>query len=89
MNAFEMAQSQFDGVAAQLNLEPGVASLLRWPMREFRFQIPVRMDDGAYKIFKGYRVQHNNLLGPFKGGLRYHHEANLDEMKALAAWPPK
>jgi len=86
VNAFEMAQSQFDGVASQLNLEHGVATLLRWPMREFRFQIPVRMDDGSIQVFFGYRVQHNDARGPAKGGIRFHPAETIDTIRALAMW---
>jgi hypothetical protein len=56
INAFEMAQEQFDGVAKQLNLDPQISEMLRWPMREFTFRIPVRMDDGSLRVFQGYRV---------------------------------
>ena len=66
-NAFEMAQAQFDRVADQLSLEPGVRELLRWPMREFHFTIPVRMDDGTVKVFRGFRVQHNDSARPGQG----------------------
>ncbi len=86
MNAFEMAQAQFDNVASQLSLEPGVSSLLRWPMREFRFQIPVRKDDGSMHVFFGYRVQHNDARGPAKGGIRFHPAETLDTIRALAMW---
>ncbi|HEX6304458.1 MAG TPA: Glu/Leu/Phe/Val dehydrogenase dimerization domain-containing protein, partial [Anaerolineales bacterium] len=60
INAFKMAQSQFDSVALQLNLDPQVGEMLRWPTREFKFQIPVRMDDDTIRVFFGYRVQHND-----------------------------
>jgi glutamate dehydrogenase len=86
VNAFEMAQSQFDAVAELLNLESGVAALLRWPMREFRFQIPVRMDDGTIRVFFGYRVQHNDARGPAKGGIRFHPAETIDTIRALAMW---
>ena len=86
MNAFEMAQAQFDHVASMIHLDPGVASLLRWPLREFRFQIPVRMDDGAIRVFFGYRVQHNDARGPSKGGIRFHPSETLDTIRALAMW---
>ncbi|HRE26599.1 MAG TPA: hypothetical protein PK954_08210, partial [Anaerolineales bacterium] len=59
-NPFEAAQGQFDRVADQLNLDHEIRSILRWPLREFRFQIPVRMDDGSIKVFFGFRVQHND-----------------------------
>ncbi|MGD2251580.1 MAG: Glu/Leu/Phe/Val dehydrogenase [Anaerolineales bacterium] len=86
MNAFEMAQSQFDGVAAYMDLDPGMASVLRWPLREFRFQIPVRMDDGSMEVFFGYRVQHNDARGPAKGGIRFHPSETMDTIRALAMW---
>jgi len=86
VNAFEMAQAQFDSVAAQLKLDPGITGVLRWPMREFRFQIPVRMDDGSMKVFFGYRVQHNDARGPAKGGIRFHPGETLDTIRALAMW---
>ncbi len=86
VNAFEMAQKQFDGVAKQLNLSPEVAEVLRWPMREFSFRIPVRMDDGSLKVFQGFRVQHNDARGPNKGGIRFHPSETLDTVRALATW---
>lgn len=85
-NLFEIAMSQVSKAADILNLRPSVRAILAQPKNELIINFPVRLDDGTWKMFKGYRVQHNNLLGPFKGGMRYHHEANLDEMKALAAW---
>ncbi len=86
INAFKMAQAQFDEVAAMLNLDPYVAEVLRWPMREFKFQIPVRMDDGTMRVFTGYRVQHNDARGPAKGGIRFHPSEDLDTVRALAMW---
>ncbi len=86
INAFEMAQKQFDGVAKLLKLDPQVAEQLRWPMREFTFRIPVRMDDGTLRIFQGYRVQHNDARGPNKGGIRFHPAETLDTVRALATW---
>lgn len=86
INAFEMAQAQFDDVAEMLNLDPYVAEFLRYPMREFKFQIPVRMDDGTMRVFTGYRVQHNDARGPAKGGLRFHPSETLDTVRALAMW---
>ena len=86
INAFEMAQKQFDNVADLLNLDPPVREFLRWPMREFHFRIPVRMDDGNIRMFKGYRVQHNDALGPNKGGLRFHPSETVDSIRALATW---
>lgn len=86
MNAFEMAQAQFDSVASYLELDPGLTSVLRWPLREFRFQIPVRMDDGSIRVFFGYRVQHNDARGPSKGGIRFHPSETMDTIRALAMW---
>ncbi len=86
INAFQMAQAQFDHVAEQLNLDPQVSQILRWPSREFKFQVPVRMDDGSIKVFSGYRVQHNDSRGPCKGGIRFHPSETLDTVRALAMW---
>jgi glutamate dehydrogenase (NAD(P)+) len=86
INAFEMAQKQFDAVAKQLKLDPGVAETLRWPMREFSFRIPVRMEDGSLRVFQGFRVQHNDARGPNKGGIRFHPAETMDTVRALATW---
>jgi glutamate dehydrogenase len=86
INAFTMAQSQFDNVARQLDLDPQVAEMLRWPSREFKFQIPVRMDDGTIRVFFGYRVQHSDARGPSKGGIRFHPSETMDTVRALAMW---
>jgi glutamate dehydrogenase len=86
INPFEMAQKQFDHVADQLSLAHEVRAMLRWPMREYRFQIPVRMDDGSIKVFFGFRVQHNDARGPAKGGIRFHPNETLDTVRALAMW---
>lgn len=86
INAFKMAQSQFDHVAGLLNLDPQVAEMLRWPNREFKFMIPVRMDDGTMRMFFGYRVQHSDVRGPAKGGIRFHPSETLDTVRALAMW---
>jgi glutamate dehydrogenase (NAD(P)+) len=85
-NAFEMAQRQFDHVAELLKLDPQVAELLRWPMREFHFRIPVRMDDGTLRVFEGFRVQHNDARGPNKGGIRFHPAETIDTVRALSMW---
>jgi glutamate dehydrogenase len=86
INAFQMAQRQFDDVAKLLNLDPQVGEILRWPSREFKFMIPVRMDDGSIRVFFGYRVQHNDARGPAKGGIRFHPSETLDTVRALAMW---
>ncbi len=85
-NAFKMAQQQFDNVADMLQLDPHVAKMLRWPTREYKFQIPIRSDDGSRKIFFGYRVQHNDARGPSKGGIRFHASETMDTVRALAMW---
>ena len=86
INAFQMAQTQFRHVAEQLRLDPQVAEILLWPTREFKFQIPVRMDDGSIRVFFGYRVQHRDARGPAKGGIRFHPSETLDTVRALAMW---
>ncbi|MBU0711962.1 Glu/Leu/Phe/Val dehydrogenase [bacterium] len=85
-NAFEMAQAQFDKVADILELEQASRDILRNPMREYHFNIPVRMDDGTYKVFRGFRVQHNDARGPGKGGIRFHPQETVDTVRALAMW---
>jgi len=85
-NAFEMAQAQFDSVADKLNLDSGTRELLRNPLREFHFSIPIRMDDRSTKVFQGFRVQHNDARGPSKGGIRFHPQETIDTVKALATW---
>jgi glutamate dehydrogenase (NAD(P)+) len=76
---------QFDRAADVINLEPEFRTLLKIPLREVRVKIPVRMDDGRLEVFLGYRVQHNNTRGPMKGGIRYHPEADIGEVRSLAA----
>ncbi len=85
-NAFTMAQQQFDHVASHLNLDNQVRDFLRWPKREYHFRIPVRMDNGDIRIFNGFRVQHNDALGPCKGGIRFHPSETIDTVRALATW---
>ncbi len=86
INAWAVAQSQFDLAAERLDLDPGMRLVLREPRREFTVHFPVHMDDGSVKVFTGYRVQHNLGRGPAKGGIRYHQDVSLDEVKALAMW---
>jgi glutamate dehydrogenase len=85
-NPFEMAQAQFDRVAEKLALDPASRELLRWPLREYSFAIPVRMDDGTTRVFRGFRVQHNDARGPSKGGIRFHPLETLDTVRALSMW---
>ena len=84
--ANEMAVQQFDMAAAKIGLDANLAVRLRRPDRALIISVPTRMDDGSVHVFTGYRVQHNDVLGPFKGGIRYHPEVNLGEVSALAMW---
>jgi glutamate dehydrogenase (NAD(P)+) len=81
-----MAIQQFDIAAERLAIDPNVARRLRRPDRALIVSVPTRMDDGGVRVFTGYRVQHNDVLGPFKGGIRYHPAVNLGEVSALAMW---
>ncbi len=85
-NSYEMAQAQFDRIADLLELETGTRELLREPLREYSFAVPVRMDDGGVRVFRGFRVQHNDARGPSKGGIRFHPQESLDTVRALAMW---
>ena len=85
-NSFQIAQAQFDKVAEYLGLDSATRDLLRYPLREFQFAIPVRMDDGMVKIFRGFRVQHNDARGPGKGGIRFHPQETIDTVRALSMW---
>ncbi|MBP7865165.1 MAG: Glu/Leu/Phe/Val dehydrogenase [Acidobacteria bacterium] len=85
-NPFEMAQKQFDAVAEKLQLDEGTRELLRNPLREYHFSIPVHMDDGSVKVFRGFRVQHSDARGPAKGGIRFHPQETIDTVRALATW---
>ena len=86
LNSFQIAQAQFDKVAEYLNLDSATRDLLRYPLREFQFAIPVHMDDGTIKIFRGFRVQHNDARGPGKGGIRFHPQETIDTVRALSMW---
>jgi glutamate dehydrogenase (NAD(P)+) len=86
LNPFEIAQRQLDEAAEVLKLEPGIHALLREPLRELHVTLPVRMDDGSVKVFKGFRVQYNDARGPTKGGIRFHPAETIDTVRALAAW---
>jgi len=85
-NPYENAQSQFDRVAAIIGLDEATRVLLRQPMKEYHFTIPVHMDDGSTKVFEGYRIQHNNARGPAKGGIRFHPQETVDTIRALSMW---
>jgi glutamate dehydrogenase (NAD(P)+) len=85
-NPYQVAQLQFEKAADFCGLTPAIREILSQPKNELIVNFPVRLDSGEFRLFKGYRVQHNNVLGPYKGGIRYHHEVTLDEVKALASW---
>jgi glutamate dehydrogenase (NAD(P)+) len=86
LNPFEIALQQFNEAADKLNLDPSLRKVLSHPKRSLTVSIPVKMDDGTIEVFEGYRVNHNIARGPAKGGIRYHPDVTLDEVKALAAW---
>src|SRR5437773_4440654 len=86
LNPFEIAKQQFDRAADYLELEQSLRNVLRSAKRQLIVSIPVKMDGGETKVFEGYRVQHNIARGPAKGGIRYHPNVTLDEVKALASW---
>ena len=86
LTLFENTQVQLDAAASLLDLEPNIHAILREPMLELHVSIPVRMDDGKAKIFRGFRVQHNNARGPCKGGIRFHPDETIDTIRALSAW---
>ena len=85
-NPYVSAQIQFDAVADMLDLDEATRQLLRQPIREYHFTIPVKMDDGTTKIFNGYRIQHNDARGPAKGGIRFHPQETVDTVRALSMW---
>ena len=85
-NPFKIAQRQLDAAAEKLGLDDATHELLRWPMRELKVTLPVRMDDGSTKIFHAFRIQYNTARGPAKGGIRWHPDETVDTVRALAAW---
>ena len=85
-NPYATAQAQFDNVAAIIGIDDGTRDLLRQPLREFHVLIPVHMDDGSTRVFKGFRIQHNDARGPAKGGVRFHPHETVDTVRALSMW---
>ena len=85
-NPYDNVLSVMDRAAELLGYEQSDYDMLKYPERELKVSIPVEMDDGTVKVFEGYRVQHSTSRGPAKGGIRYHQDVNMDEVKALAAW---
>ncbi|MEA3144375.1 MAG: glutamate dehydrogenase, partial [Thermoplasmata archaeon] len=86
LNPYQMALSQLQAVAKRMHLDPNIHEVLKHPMRSLEVSLPVRMDNGTIKVFTGYRVQHSMARGPAKGGVRFHQNVTLDEVKALAMW---
>lgn len=85
-NPWHIALEQFDNAVRYLDLKAGIVDFLRYPKRELTVSFPVKMDDDTVRIFTGYRVHHNTVRGPTKGGIRYHQDVTLDEVRALAMW---
>src|SRR5690348_16506310 len=85
-NPFLVAQEQIHIAAQRMKLDPEMEAILRQPERELHVHFPIRMDDGSIRMFDGFRVQHNTARGPAKGGIRFHQDVNIDEVKALATW---
>jgi glutamate dehydrogenase/leucine dehydrogenase len=86
LNPFEIAREQIDRAGKKLNLDADMLEILKHPRRELTVNFPVKMDDGRVRVFTGYRVQYNDAIGPFKGGIRYHWNVSIDEVRALACW---
>ncbi|HUV14779.1 MAG TPA: Glu/Leu/Phe/Val dehydrogenase dimerization domain-containing protein, partial [Acidobacteriota bacterium] len=86
LNPFEMALQNFDAAADVLGMKPNERDLIRLPERELTVHFPVKMRNGKLKLFTGYRIQHSTARGPAKGGIRYHPDVTLDEVRALASW---
>ena len=86
LNPFEIARKQVKTACDRLNANPAVYEILKSPQRVLEVTFPVKLDDGTVKTFTGYRSQHNNAVGPYKGGVRFHPNVNLDEVKALSIW---
>jgi glutamate dehydrogenase (NAD(P)+) len=86
INSLDVAMKQVDIAAKYLNLNPGLIEKVRQTKRELTVHFPVKMDDGSIEIFTGYRIQHNTTRGPAKGGIRYHPDVDLDEVRALSMW---
>ena len=86
MSVYQNVTEQFNRAADLMNLDPDIRKILSQPVNEVTVNFPVKMDDNHVQVFTGYRVQHSNVLGPFKGGLRYHPKVEIDEVRALATW---
>ena len=85
INNFKAFCDQFERAATELGLDKNLADSIMMPDRELSVEVPLNKDDGSLAVFRGYRIQHNNARGPFKGGIRFHQEVDLDEVRSLAA----
>ena len=85
-NAYDVAMENFDTAANVMGLDTNTRAMIKYPERMLTVGVPVRMDDGSIHRFEGYRVQHSSVRGPAKGGIRFHPQVTLDEVKALATW---
>lgn len=85
-NPFENVQTVMEEAMEVGGIDRTMFEIIRNPQRETKVYLPVEMDDGSIHVFEGWRVQHSNIRGPFKGGIRFHQDVNLDEVKALATW---
>lgn len=86
LNTFQIAQQQVKAAIDRLDYSPAAYDILKQPMKVLTVELPLRMDDGSVKVFTGFRAQHNDAIGPLKGGVRYHPEVTLEEVKALSMW---
>jgi glutamate dehydrogenase/leucine dehydrogenase len=86
VNPYEEMKKMVDKAGKTLGLDPGMVEVMKSPKRELSVNFPVKMDDGSVKVFTGYRVQHNEARGPYKGGIRFHPQVDIDEVRALASW---
>src|SRR5690554_3189240 len=86
LNPFEIVQQQISEAGKYLNLDPAIEAVLKQPKRVLTVTFPVKMDDGTTRVFTGIRAQHNDAIGPCKGGIRFHPDVTVDEVKALSMW---
>src|ERR671933_169021 len=86
INPFEVALKQLDEAAKRIDLDPGIHKILAKPKRVLTVSLPVKMDNGEIRVFTGFRSQHNDARGPYKGGIRYHPQVSIEEVKALSMW---
>lgn len=85
-NPYEEMLKVLEESARMLELKQEDYEIFKYPEKELKVSVPIKMDDNSIRVFEGYRIQHSSLRGPYKGGVRFHPDVNLDEVKALAAW---